>query len=338
MSKIITIDGGAGGGQMLRTALSLSMATGRPFRMTRIRAGRPRPGLMRQHLTCVRAAVEISDGCADGDIPKSTELVFRPGEVLGGEWKFAIGTAGSVHLLMQTLLPAFLAAGVEAKLRLEGGTHNPMAPSAEFIQLVWLPMLARMGAEVAYTLVETGFAPAGGGVIEVGVPAVKTWQRLDLLERGEPGECKLMTRRRALAESISQRMLHEAGARLGWSDREDICLPDGPGQGIVCQAYARFGNSSELITTFGEQGVSAEKLADRAAKTMQDYLACGVPVGRSLADQLLLPMALAGGGSFLTMAPGNHFRTNIEVIRQFLDIPIEATEVARGRWLVNVGG
>ncbi len=338
MSKVITIDGGEGGGQMLRTALSLSMATGRPFHMMRIRAGRPRPGLMRQHLTCVRAAVEISDGCADGDIPKSTELVFRPGKIQGGEWKFAIGTAGSVHLLFQTLLPAILAAGVEAKLRLEGGTHNPMAPPAEFIQCVWLPVLARMGARVDYNLVETGFAPAGGGVIEVTVPVMEKWQRLDLLERGEPCEQKLITRRRALAESISQRMLGEAGDRLGWAQREAICLPDGPGQGIVCQAYAEFENVSELVTTFGEQGVSAEKLAARAAKAMQDYLGCHVPVGRCLADQLLLPMALAGGGSFVTMATGNHFITNIEVIRQFLEIRIETKEIARGRWLVNVGG
>ena len=147
--KPIQLDGTTGGGQMLRTALSLAMVTGQPFRMTNIRGKRPKPGLMRQHLTCVKAACEISGGTADGAEIGSTELVFRAGKLKGGNYQFAIGTAGSTGLLFQTLLPALLHADGPSTLRLEGGTHNPMAPPFEFLDRVFLPALRRMGADVS---------------------------------------------------------------------------------------------------------------------------------------------------------------------------------------------
>lgn len=337
MSKLLSIDGREGGGQMLRTALSLSLATGQPFRMTGIRAGRSRPGLMRQHLTCVRASVEISDGCADGAELGSTELVFRPGALRGGSWKFCIGTAGSVHLLLQTLLPALLAGGEAADLRLEGGTHNPMAPPAEFVTGVWLPLLRRMGAEVDYKLLEIGFAPAGGGGIGVKIGALAKWKPLTLLERGEVLDQRLRVIRRGVSSSIAGRMFNEAGRSLGWEQQEDIELTAGLGQGIVCQAEARFEHVSECVTHFGERGVSSESIARRTAKAMQDYLSCGAPVGRHLADQLLLPMALAGEGEFLTMHPDDHFSTNREVIGKFLPVVIRTHEEDRGRWRVTAG-
>ena len=162
--KPIQLDGAAGGGQMLRTALSLAMVTGQPFRMVNIRGKRPKPGLMRQHLTCVKAACEISDGTADGAEIGSTELVFRAGKVRGGSYHFAIGTAGSTGLLFQTLLPALLHADGPADLRLEGGTHNPMAPPFEFLDRVFLPALRKMGADATLELEQTGFAPVGGGI------------------------------------------------------------------------------------------------------------------------------------------------------------------------------
>ena len=336
MSKLIQIDGREGGGQILRTALSLSLATGQPFRMTGIRAGRPRPGLMRQHLTCVRASEEISDGCADGAEPGSTELVFRPGKPRGGNWNFSIGTAGSVHLLLQTLLPALLAGGHAAELRLEGGTHNPMAPPAEFITHVWLPLLERMGADISYDLCETGFAPAGGGIIDVKVGALSGWKQITLLERGELLDQRLRVIRRGVSNTIAERMFKEAGRTLGWEDHEDIELTGGPGQGIVCQAEIRFEHVAECVTNFGERGVSSESIARRTAKAMNDYLGCGVPVGRHLADQLLLPMALAGGGEFLTMHPDDHFLTNREVIETFLPVKIRTHVEEHGRWRVVV--
>ena len=336
MSKLIQIDGREGGGQMLRTALSLSLATGQPFRMTGIRAGRPRPGLLRQHLTCVRSSVEISEGCADGAELGSTELVFRPGTLRAGGWNFSIGTAGSVHLLLQTLLPALLAGGQVAELRLEGGTHNPMAPPSEFITNVWLPLLRRMGADVAYDLKETGFAPSGGGIIEVKIGALAKWKPITLLECGALLDQRLRIIRRGVSSTIAERMFKEAGRTLAWEQHDDIELTNGPGQGIVCQAEVRFEHVAECVTHFGERGVSSESIGRRVAKAMKDYLGCGVPVGRHLADQLLLPMALAGGGEFLTMHPDDHFRTNREVIETFLPVKIRTTEEERGRWRVVV--
>jgi RNA 3'-terminal phosphate cyclase (ATP) len=304
--------------------------------MIGIRAGRPRPGLMRQHLTCVRASVEISDGCADGAEPGSTELVFRPGTLRTGSWNFSIGTAGSVHLLLQTLLPALLAGGHAADLRLEGGTHNPMAPPAEFITGVWLPLLQRLGADVAYELQETGFAPAGGGVIEVKIGALAEWKPITLLERGALLDQRLRVIRRGVSSTIVERMFKEAGRALGWEQRDDIELPGGPGQGIVCQAEIRFEHLAECVTNFGERGVSSETVGRRTAKAMQDYLGSGVPVGRCLADQLLLPMALAGGGEFLTMHPDDHFLTNREVIEKFLPAKIRTIVEEHGRWRVLI--
>ena len=334
---MLQLNGQAGGGQMLRTALSLSMATGQAFRMTGIRAGRPRPGLMRQHLTCVKAAVEVSGGCADGAEPGSTEIVFRPDKVTGGEYRYAIGTAGSTTLLLQTLLPAFWGARTSARLRLEGGTHNPMAPPAEFVDQVWRPLMARLGADFQFQLVETGFAPAGGGVIEVTVPVRGEWRDFSLTERGDLVDCRVVARRRGLNESIGERMLDSAAAGLGWDRKEQIALARGPGQGIVCQAVALHEHITEIASVFGEQGVSSETLGQRLAKIMRDYLGSKAPVGRCLADQLLLPMALAGGGRFVTISPDNHFSTNAEVIRRFLDVAIAATRLPDGRWMVVVG-
>src|SRR5688572_18441948 len=161
---MIVIDGaaGEGGGQVLRTSLALSMISGQPFRIERIRAGRQKPGLMRQHLTAVLAATQICGAVVKGASAGSTELEFAPGAIRGSDLKIAIGTAGSTTLVLQTILPALLFAREPSRLVLEGGTHNPHAPSFEFLEQAFLPQLRRMGAAVSATLVRPGFYPAGG--------------------------------------------------------------------------------------------------------------------------------------------------------------------------------
>lgn len=163
MSRMIELSGAAGGGQILRSALSLAMVTGRGFRLTSIRGKRPKPGLMRQHLTCVTAAAEVSGGAVDGAELGSREIVFQPGTVRAGRYEYAIGTAGSTTLLAQTLLPALWGADGASELVLSGGTHNPMAPPMDFIRRVYLPALAKCGVTVDGALEKYGFAPAGGG-------------------------------------------------------------------------------------------------------------------------------------------------------------------------------
>ncbi len=164
---MLTIDGsfGEGGGQILRSSLALSLLTATPFRISKIRAGRSRPGLMRQHLTAVRAATEVGDAEVSGAEIGSTEVVFRPKAIRGGDFAFATGGAGSTTLVFQTVLyPLLLGTDAPSTLRFEGGTHNPMAPPFDFLNEAFLPQLAKMGANVALALTTHGFYPAGGGV------------------------------------------------------------------------------------------------------------------------------------------------------------------------------
>ncbi len=335
--KPIQLDGADGGGQMLRTALTLAMVTGRPFRMTNIRGKRSRPGLMRQHLTCVRAACEISGGSADGAEIGSTELVFRAGEVRNGSYQFAIGTAGSTSLVFQTLFPALAMAAEPSSLRLEGGTHNPQAPPFEFIERVFLPAARRTGMEAEVRLVTAGFAPAGGGVIEAIIQPAKPVQALDLTQPASAiAVPRVRVQTRQLPRSIAERMLAAAAQILPDADASIVELEPGPSAGICCQVEADLGTTCEITSAFGQQGVTAERVGSRAAKGMREFLGCGAPVGRHLADQLLLPMALAGKGNFLCQAPDDHLHTNIAVIESFLPVRFALTPGERGTRRVEV--
>ena len=334
--KPIQLDGSSGGGQMLRTALSLAMVTGQPFRMTNIRGKRSRPGLMRQHLTCVKAACEISGGTADGADIGSTELVFRAGKVRGGSYQFAIGTAGSTTLLFQTLLPALWGADEPTTLRLEGGTHNPLAPPFDFIERIFLPALAKLGPQASVTLECAGFAPAGGGVIHATVQPCPKLVPFEMMTREEAGESRIRVLYRHLPLSVPGRMLDAALAVLPCKDAAVENREPGPGAGICCLVESEFGEAREMTSAFGEKGATAERIGHHAAKSMANYIGSGVPVGRHLADQLLLPMALAGGGRFATMAPDAHVPTNISVIEKFLPVKFALTTVERGARVIEV--
>jgi RNA 3'-terminal phosphate cyclase (ATP) len=161
------------------------MITGQPFRLTRIRGGRSKPGLARQHLTCVKAATEISNGSVDGVEMRSTEIIFHPGKVTGGNYEFAIGTAGSTTLLAQTLLPALWQAENASTLTLEGGTHNPMAPPLDFLTRAFFPVLKTMGIEIETELRRYGFVPAGGGEVFFRLFGGQVPKPIEILERGE---------------------------------------------------------------------------------------------------------------------------------------------------------
>jgi RNA 3'-terminal phosphate cyclase (ATP) len=164
MADMLTIDGSQseGGGQVLRSSLALSLVTGRPFAIENIRAGRKKPGLLRQHLTAVLAAAEVSAAEVEGAALASRRLLFRPGRVRAGDYAFRVGTAGSATLVLQTVLPALLLAEGESTLTLEGGTHNPMAPPVDFLENAYLPLVNRLGPRVKVQLVRPGFYPAGG--------------------------------------------------------------------------------------------------------------------------------------------------------------------------------
>lgn len=338
---MLRLDGaqGEGGGQVLRTALALSLVTGTPFRIERIRAGRQKPGLRRQHLTSVRAAAAVGHARVEGAELGSPELVFRPGPVEGGDYSFAVGTAGSACLVVQTILPPLLTASGPSTVVIEGGTHNPFAPPFDFLARVFLPQLARMGARVQAQLDRPGFYPAGGGRIRIHVEPASALEPLTLLERAPIDRRRAVAMVSRLPRHIAQRELAVVQEKLGWSahELEMVEVTDSVGPGNVLMLEVSDGAVTEIVTAFGKPGLRAEVVAERAVREMRQYLESGVPVGAHLADQLLLPLALAGGGTFRTAPLSAHSTTNIGVIREFLPVPIAVDEDANGRACVRVG-
>jgi len=317
---MITIDGseGEGGGQVLRNACALSLVTGQSFRITDIRGGREKPGLMRQHLTAIEAACEVGGADCEGLAIGSSEIVFHPGTVRGGEYSFAIGTAGSTSLVLQTILMPLLLADSPSHLVLDGGTHNMMAPPFDFIARCFLPIVNRMGPRVEARLVRPGFYPRGGGRIEVEI-APAPLRRIDCVERGALLERSATALFAGLPSDIADRELKTAREILDWPEESFAVrqLPEELGPGNVLMLEAAFDHVTEIVTGFGKLGVSAESLAKTAAQRMAGYLASSAFAGPYLADQLLLPFALAGGGAFTTVKPSRHSRTAADVIALF---------------------
>ena len=325
--EMVVLDGseGEGGGQILRTSLSLSMATGKPFRIGRIRARRSKPGLMRQHLTAVQASAKICSAAVEGDTIGSMELTFRPGVVKPGEYSFSVGTAGSTTLVFQTLMPALILAGKPFALDLEGGTHNSASPCLDFLERVYLPCLRQMGVESRVKTERRGFYPAGGGRWRVEVTPPKNLLRLEILDRGEFHSLRGKVLWAKIPDSVPARESAFLKARLNLKD-EDLVIEeadDSIGPGNVVLAEIRYENISEIVTAFGEYGISSEAVINTVVKESREYQKSGAPVGTHLADQLLLPMALGAGGKFRTMPLTLHSRTNIETIGKFLSRPIE---------------
>jgi RNA 3'-terminal phosphate cyclase (ATP) len=338
---MIEIDGaeGEGGGQILRSALSLSMCTDQAFRLKNIRAKREKPGLMRQHLTAVQAAAAVCGAGVTGAEVGSTDITFRPGRITAGDYQFAIGTAGSCTLVLQTVLPALLTANAPSSIRITGGTHNKASPPVDFLQRAYLPLVARMGPKVDLDLVRHGFHPRGGGEILARVTPSSRLSPITLMERGE--------RKGGYAEAyiagvplhVASRELELVGKMLNWpSEHLHVRgLPGELGPGNALTLTIEHEHVTEVFTGFGEKGLSAESVAKRAVDAARAYLASEAPVGRHLADQILLPIALAGGGEFLTMPVTQHFESHVAVIGKFLDRKVELS--SQGDLVrVRVGG
>lgn len=336
---MLTIDGskGEGGGQILRSSLALSICTKTPFKIEKIRARRQKPGLMRQHLTAVRAAQTIGDAEAKGAELHSRELVFTPKDIKAGEHTFNIGTAGSTTLVFQTVLPALLKAQEKSRLTIKGGTHNAHAPPFDFIEKAFLPLLRRMGPNVTMTLQRSGFYPSGGGCIVAEIEPGEL-SRLEILSRGEILSQKGVARVAGLPFNIVERELNVLATRLSWPRNQlrPERLPDEHGPGNVVLLEVETQHLTEVISAIGEKGVPAEKIANNAADELEGYLKAEVPVGEHLADQLLLPMALGKGGKFLSVAPSMHTRTHAEVLKAFLGTNVRMEQVTELSWMIEV--
>lgn len=373
--KALKIDGstGEGGGQIIRSALSLSMLTGIPIEITNIRAGRAKPGLMRQHLMCVEASKVISGAIVTGAHLGSTAFTFAPNTIQAGDYNFAIGSAGSTSLVLQTLLPALLFAHSEAQantlydqqnlstVTISGGTHNPLAPTFDFLQQAFMPVLAKLGMHIEIELLQAGFAPVGGGSIKATIaPFIRRADRpaFELTERGKLTHIELVASTLNLDYDICLRELASAKAALSDSGVYEGLITtqthklSGIGEGNTCYAQVthqvgeKIGADSpqtsnklhyEVFTLLGEKRTSAEKMGNRLAGLVKRYVfKTHALLDEYLTDQLLLPLALSGGGEFTARMISQHTQTQAWLIEQFLPVEIKFVEADENRTLVRV--
>lgn len=336
---MLEIDGslGEGGGQVLRSALALAIVTGRPFRLHRIRAGRPRPGLSRQHLAAVRAAATVGDARVEGADLGASEITFEPHGVVAGDHRFEVGSAGSATLVLQTVLLPLLTASAPSLLVIEGGTHNQWAPPFDFVDRVVAPLVARAGARLDLKLDRHGFYPAGGGKLRARISPSASLVPVTHDSRGEVRQIIATAVVAGLPVHIAERELRVVRRRLALSRGNCRTLELDPrrGPGNVVMVEVEGEHACELFTAFGAKGVRAETVAETAAEQTEGYLRLDVPVGPHLADQLLLLLAVAGG-SFVTGELSSHARTNAEVIRAFLPVTIEEENLGGSRMRVAV--
>lgn len=262
MKRMIALDGaqGEGGGQILRSALSLSMITGQPFTITSIRAGRAKPGLLRQHLTAVKAATEICGATVEGAELGSQRLLFRPGTVRGGDYRFAIGSAGSCTLVLQTVLPALWFADGPSRVEVSGGTDNPSAPPADFIRRVLEPLLAKIGIHQQTTLLRHGFYPAGGGVVATEVSPVASFNTLQLGERGNIVQMRGEVLLAGVPRHVAEREIATLAGSFSLHEQNIHNLPRDQGPGNTVSLEVESENITERFFVVGEKRVSARWL------------------------------------------------------------------------------
>ena len=330
----LTLDGsyGEGGGQILRTTLSLAVALRRPVSVTRIRARRLKPGLQPQHLTVVRALAAISSAELSGDALGSTELNFAPRALRGGTYRFDVGaikgSAGSISLLFQALLLPLACADVPSRLTLVGGTHVPWSPPVHYVTHIFLPALRRIGVKADIVLRRWGWYPKGGGEAEATITPSPTLGGLLPGAQESPPSITGLSAVSRLPRSIAERQARRAEERLSAAGVaakiriEEDATALGPGTFLFLAVPGRAGFSA-----LGRRGVPAEQVADEAVDQLLAYLMSGAEIDDHLADQVVPFLALAGEPSVFTcptLSP--HLRTVAWVVQQFLPVRIDLEE------------
>ncbi len=316
---MIVLDGGhgEGGGQVLRTALSVSAALGRAFVLERVRHNRKPPGLKAQHLECVLACARLSDGRVEGAKAGSNRVLLEPKRrPEAGSHRFEIGTAGSIGLLLHATAFPLWAAGGRSEVVLTGGTHVSHAPSFDDLELGWAPLLREAGFPCTLEIARTGFYPRGGGEVRATIePATR--KRLDL-PAGAPVKAQAVARAASLPEHVSARLLERAQERL--EKRLGITLATRahahggpPGCALTVQVELE-GGGRIVARGLGEKGKPAERVADEACDAVLADLHARGSVDEHLADQLLLPLALGAGGSFVAPRVSDHLVTNRDTL------------------------
>jgi len=319
----VLIDGseGEGGGQILRTSLALSCITGRRLQIENIRAARPKPGLARQHLSCVHAACRISGGRCKGDALGSKVLDFQPGPVRGGDFHFEIDSAGSASLVVQTVMAALFLAEKPSRITVTGGTHNPWAPPFDFISETFLPAISTAGFKGNCKLIRPGFYPAGGGemIFSIEPRLHDTPGLIDLCRPPEQVEirARIYTSKLPARVAIRQEKLLLKGP-LAFDEIEHIDVENSPGPGNCIVVRLSSDRRTTVFTAFGRRRKPSEKVVGEVLALAGEFLAGRAAVDRYLADQLLIYMAILRNGAFTTNKLSRHLTTNIDVIGQFL--------------------
>lgn len=347
-TDLLDIDGsqGEGGGQMLRSSLSLALLTGKGFRLRNIRANRDKPGLQAQHLMGVRAAKVIGNATTDGDFLKSKELTFQPGEVKAGNYRFDIGTAGATSLVVQTIyLPLLLRGKETSTVTVTGGTHVKKSPSFHFLQQTWAAYLRLLGLEVHLQMERPGFYPRGGGSITAEFTPAEWVKAL----RHQSADVKTKKLRvtgfsavAGLPEHIAERQAQQAMKRLrGAGVKAEIELENWPGAGpgSVLALVLHAGPVPALFCSLGELRKPAERVAEEAADELIAHVqADPTAVDPHSADQLPLPLVFAqGASSYPVSCVTQHLLTNIDIIRRFVDREIVVEGEEGGPGVVRIG-
>jgi RNA 3'-terminal phosphate cyclase (ATP) len=334
-TRAIELDGslGEGGGQILRSSLTLSLLTGTPFRLRNVRAGRPKPGLQPQHLMSVRAAAMIGQAQVQGDHQGSQDLTFEPGEVAAGMYHFGIGTAGATGLVLQTVyLPLALRGQEPSEVTITGGTHVKASPCYHFLDTTWRHYLSLMGLPLQLSLIQTGFYPRGGGLIEAHIDPAPGVQPLRIAVTDDRQPEVRVTGFSAVAhlpESIAERLTNQAYKRLKKAripvELQTEHWPGGTGTGLGLVLHTP--PVPTLFFGLGERGKLAERVADEAVDELLAHVeASPSAVDWHSADQILLPLALAEGASeYPVSCVSRHLLTNIEVVRRFIPREIVCT-------------
>jgi len=326
---MIQIDGsfGEGGGQVLRTSLTLSLISGQPFEIYNIRAKRKNPGMQPQHLKCVEAALLISNGQAKGDRKGSTHLVFQPGSVVPGDYRIDIGTAGSTSLVLHTIYLPLVLKENNSSLTITGGTHNPWSPCFHFLSLHWLRYLKQIGFDLKLKMDRAGFYPQGDGKIRVEIAPSAHLEPLMLLKRGELKNIDGISAIANLDFNIAERQRGQSLKRLERLEyKPQIAIEkiSSRYKGTMMLLQAEFEYGSGCFTALGSIGKRAEKVADEAVDDLIEYLNSNGCIDKYLCDQLILPLSIVNGESiYSTSKITNHLVTNIQVVKKFLNIVVD---------------
>ena len=342
---MIEIDGsqGEGGRQIIRSSLALSAVTGQAIQLSNIRAGRRKPGLLRQHLTAVQATAKVCSAEVTGTELGAESITFEPGKIRGGDFEFRVGTAGSTSLVAQTVLPALMLADEPSTLTLQGGTHNPWAPPFDFLQRTFLPQLAKAGPRVKAEIQRHGFYPSGGGRVRFEITPCKELSGFSLVEPFEKFEPRVTAVVAGIPVSVGERECETIRRKANWHSScflvHDVENPIGAGNVVMIELVSPV--VTELLIGIGKFGVKAEHVARTVLRSARSHIKARVPVGEYLADQLMMPMGLAASqgktSSFLTGPLSMHSKTHIDVLKRFLDIQVDVQDNDDGNCLVSFG-